>query len=100
MHTEDAIAVTYAILMDTDATNKDRLTAAALLFSRGWGLPSQSITVEGMVQHAHMVAGIDPTRLTADQRSAILAAIRRPSPDDRRRHFRDRSRCGVGGKAG
>lgn len=42
-HTEDAIAVLYAIMMDEAKHESARISAAVAILDRGWGKPAQTI---------------------------------------------------------
>jgi hypothetical protein len=74
LHSEEALNIVIEALRDPDCAWKDKLKAVDLLWKRGWGAPNQTISIEGQIQHAHLVASIDPTMLTADMRQQLLAA--------------------------
>lgn len=42
-HTEDALAVLYAVMMDEAQHGATRVSAAEALLNRGWGKPAQAI---------------------------------------------------------
>lgn len=66
LHAKYAIDCAAQILMDTKASNSDRLKAASLILDRGHGKPKESVTVK----HERPV-----TEWTEEQLDAAIASL-------------------------
>jgi hypothetical protein len=71
-HTGEALDACLAVMRDPTAKHRDVLTAANILFNRGWGLPNQQIKAD--IQHRHIHATLDASKLSPEVREAILLA--------------------------
>lgn len=80
-HSKEAIETILEILRDPTARARDRIKAGEVILERGLGKANQILTVEGSIAHSHLVASIDPTLLTQEQRIALLAARVAPEPE-------------------
>ena len=72
-----AFAVLVEIMEDAEAPPRDRIVAANSVIDRAIGKAKATISVEGTVHHEAVT--IDPSKISAEVRRALLAARQEPA---------------------
>lgn len=75
---ETALQVLVDIAVNDQEPSSSRVSAAMALLDRGYGKPSQSVDVSNT---DGTLATIDATKLTTEQKKALLAAMITDEPD-------------------
>jgi hypothetical protein len=75
-----AMKVLYSIMENEEERARDRIVAASAILDRAIGKAASHLKIEGAVSHEHSQSGIDPSKLSAEVRRAILAASRNELP--------------------